>query len=316
MTVMEVVSVERFDIESFRQQDCRLFDGPLLVEKLFLQDAFPLTSRTEANTSRTDASVARQIGARTVKFDNLTAYYGLFTQIPDVLCADPDHRSIIETSKHGWWYTTLTPYNRPYNYSTNKYNTTSNVRVVIYYTDKSDPSARYAKTSSGSLKLLFRGTFYISRLLTKSINGGGSRRPSRSSMTAAKKNLGPTRICQTPAGSTHLTSCCNSRNGPSRDDARWCAVGDSVVAIDPLASQEMFEKPLLELEVKAEDADVDADSAEVEKVSMKMGAIPVDPTDKISIVMAKMRYEKEKKRLECYRQVGSGFQGEIRGKRK
>ncbi|THU83125.1 hypothetical protein K435DRAFT_871606 [Dendrothele bispora CBS 962.96] len=104
--------------------------------------------------------------------------------------------------------------------------------VVIYYTNKSDPSARYAKTSSG---FLFRGTFHISRLLTKCSQGGGSKRSSRSfKMTA---NSGPTRIYQTPAGSIHVTSCCNSRNSPSGDGARWCAVGDSAVVIDDLASQ-------------------------------------------------------------------------------
>ncbi|THU83134.1 hypothetical protein K435DRAFT_844155, partial [Dendrothele bispora CBS 962.96] len=110
-------------------------------------------------------------------------------------------------------------------------------------------------------------------------------------MTAAKKNSGPTRIYQTPAGSTHLTSCCNSRNGPFGSSARWCAVGDSVVATDPLASQGIVtsmkmgsfigdiiakellvqsEKPLLleletEVEAEAEGADVHAESAEVEK---------------------------------------------------
>ncbi|THV02966.1 hypothetical protein K435DRAFT_917495, partial [Dendrothele bispora CBS 962.96] len=127
------------------------------------------------DASGRDAVVANQLGARTVKFDNLTAYYGLFTQIPDALRADPDHRSIIEASEHGWWYTAQTPYNPPYhpsttyNYSDNNFNkyNTSNVRVVIYYTDESDPSARYAKTSSGFLKSLFRGTFHIARLLTK-----------------------------------------------------------------------------------------------------------------------------------------------------
>ncbi|THV02936.1 hypothetical protein K435DRAFT_917444 [Dendrothele bispora CBS 962.96] len=340
-------------------------------EKLYI-------SRWVVDASGRDAVVANQLGARTVKFDNLTAYYGLFTQVPDALRADPDHRSIIEASEHGWWYTAQTPYNRPYhpsttyNYSANKFNkyNTSNVRVVIYYTDESDPSARYAKTSSGFLKLLFRGTFHIARLLTKfqyelvtdssgwvesgsfsnnnrsssssnSSNGGGSKRSSRSStITTAKKNSGP--IYQTPAGSTHLTSCCNSRNGSSGDGARWCAVGESAVAIDPLASQGIVtsmkmgsfvgdviakelliqsEKPLLlelETEVEAEDegADVDTDAAEGEKARMKMDAMPGDPTDKISIIMSKMRYEREKERLECYRQVGGRFQGEFWGKRR
>ncbi|THV02900.1 hypothetical protein K435DRAFT_962733 [Dendrothele bispora CBS 962.96] len=134
----------------------------------------PYISRWVVDTSRRDAVVAYQLGARTFKFAKLTTYYGLFTQIPDALRADPDHFSIIEASEHGWWYTAQTPYNRPYypsttyNYSANKFNkyNASNVRVVIYYTDESDPSARYAKTSSGFLKLLFRGTFHIARLLT------------------------------------------------------------------------------------------------------------------------------------------------------
>ncbi|THV03578.1 hypothetical protein K435DRAFT_851702 [Dendrothele bispora CBS 962.96] len=90
---------------------------------------------------------------------------------------------------------------------------------------------------------------------------------------------------------SHL--CCNSRNDSSWDGA--------------------LEKPLLELEAEVEagdeDTDVDLDPAEVEKVSMKINAIPADPMDKISIVMAKMRYERENERkLECYRQVGSRFQ--------
>ncbi|THU96681.1 hypothetical protein K435DRAFT_663992, partial [Dendrothele bispora CBS 962.96] len=267
------------------------------------------------DASGRDAVVAHQLGARTVKFDNLTAYYGLFTQIPDALRADPDHRSIIEASEHGWWYTAQTPYN-----------------LVIYYTDESDPSARYAKTSSGFLKLLFRGTFHIARLLTKF--------QYELVTDSTKKNSGP--IYQTPAGSAHLTSCCNSRNGSSGDGARWCAIGDSAVAIDPLASQGVVtsmkmgsfvgdviakelliqsEKPLLleleaEVEVEDEGENVDMGAAEVEKVDMKMDVMPADPTDKISVVMAKMRYEREKERLECYRQVGSRFQGEFWGKRR
>ncbi|THV06974.1 hypothetical protein K435DRAFT_789065 [Dendrothele bispora CBS 962.96] len=63
----------------------------------FAQDQEKLyISRWVVNASGRDAAVAHQLGAQTVKFDNLTAYYGLFTQIPDALRADPDHRSIIK----------------------------------------------------------------------------------------------------------------------------------------------------------------------------------------------------------------------------
>ncbi|THV03562.1 hypothetical protein K435DRAFT_962318 [Dendrothele bispora CBS 962.96] len=179
--------------------------------------------------------------------------------------ANPDQRSIIEASKHGWWYTAQTPCNRPYHPSTaynssadkyNKYNT-SNVRVVIY-----DKSARL----QAFLKVLY-------------------------------DNDDKEELYQTPTGSTHLTSCCNSRNGPFGNG----------------------EKPLLELEVEAEvevedeGADANVDPAEVEKVSMKTDAMPTDPA---GVVMAKMRYEREKERLECYTQVGSTFQDEFWGKKR
>ncbi|THU83130.1 hypothetical protein K435DRAFT_807755 [Dendrothele bispora CBS 962.96] len=137
--------------------------------------------------------------------------------------------------------------------------------------------------------------------------------------TTAKKT-----IYQTPAGSTHLTSCCNSWNGPLGDGARWYAVGDPAAAIDPLTSQGIVtsmkmgsfigdvisEKPLLleletEVEAEDEDADVNVDPAEFEKMSTKMDAMPADPMDKISVAMTKMRYEREKERfvIENWEQV-------------
>ncbi|THU88792.1 hypothetical protein K435DRAFT_969354 [Dendrothele bispora CBS 962.96] len=232
------------------------------------------------------------------------------TQIPDVLGADPDYRSIIKANV--FW-----------------------VSQIALHIARLLTKFQY--------KLVTDSSGWVESSSSNNSNGLGSKRSPRSSTTTtttAKENSGP--IYQTPVGSTHLTSCCNSQNGSSGDGARWCAVGDSAVAIDPLASQGIVtsmkmgsfvgdviakelliqsEKPLLlelEAEVEAGDegADVDTDAAEVEKASTKMDAMTADPTDKISVVMAKMRYEREKERLECYRQVGSRFQVEVWGKRR
>ncbi|THV02895.1 hypothetical protein K435DRAFT_852329 [Dendrothele bispora CBS 962.96] len=84
-----------------------------------------------------DAVVAYQLGARTVTFANPSAYYSLFTQIPDALRADPDHCSVSRLA-----------------------NTDGVKRMVIYNADESDPSARYATTSSqGMVTSMKMGSF-------------------------------------------------------------------------------------------------------------------------------------------------------------
>ncbi|KAF5331302.1 hypothetical protein D9758_015808 [Tetrapyrgos nigripes] len=254
------------------------------------------TSKWVVDASGREATVARMLGARTVQFDTLTAFHALFMQIPNALSTDPDHRSIIEASENGWWFTAPTP---------------SRVRVVIYYTDKSNPTARAAQTQSGFLKLLFRGTVHIARLLTKYQYAivPGTTADNTSNSTVDKSKSKKPAIYQIPAGSTHLTPCCNQRNGEDGDGARWCAVGDAAMAIDPLASQGILNAMKLgscvgdaiarELLLRPEGGTTGADQP-----------VAPDPTAEVPAVMAQMRYNCEVEKLESYRQA-VGFQGEF-----
>lgn len=93
------------------------------------------------------ASLARKLGATTLKTDKLLAFYSLFVSPED----DGDRRTLIEATESGWWYTSSLPHNR---------------RVVVYHTDDDDPSAKLVRTADGFLDLLHNHTQHISSIIT------------------------------------------------------------------------------------------------------------------------------------------------------
>ncbi|KXN82814.1 Putative FAD-dependent oxidoreductase LodB [Leucoagaricus sp. SymC.cos] len=113
---------------------------------------------------------------------------------------DADYRTLIEATESGWWYTSCTSHNR---------------RIVVYHTDDDDPSAKLARTPDGFLNLLHNHTHYISQIITEhNYNFPPEARFPRS----------------TAAGSSVLDPICD-------ETERWCAVGDTAMAFDPLSSQ-------------------------------------------------------------------------------
>jgi hypothetical protein len=113
---------------------------------------------------------------------------------------DNDHRTLIEATESGWWYTSQLAHNR---------------RIVVYHTDDDDPSAKLARKPDGFLDLLHNRTVHISQIILE-------------------------RNYDLPPGARfpHCTAAGSSVLDPICDDAeRWCAVGDSAMAFDPLSSQ-------------------------------------------------------------------------------
>ena len=117
---------------------------------------------------------------------------------------DRDHRTLIEATETGWWYTSQLAHNE---------------RVVAFHTDDCDPSSKHARKHEGFLDML-RNTTQISQIIEDSdyrlVSGIGTNYPR----------------C-TAAGSSFLE--------PFGDESgQWCAVGDAAIAFDPLSSQGMI----------------------------------------------------------------------------
>ncbi|OSX57524.1 hypothetical protein POSPLADRAFT_1036953 [Postia placenta MAD-698-R-SB12] len=153
------------------------------------------------------ASVARKLGAKTIKTDALLAFHMLFSATASTQ-HDHDGRTVIEAATAGWWYTAQLPRGR---------------RVVVYHTNDDDASAKLARKQAGFLALLDE-TKYISRVIAEhgyeAVAEGHGKEP-RPGCTAA--------------GSSHLV--------PPMEDRLthgWLAVGDAAMAFDPLSSQGMI----------------------------------------------------------------------------
>ncbi|THG95224.1 hypothetical protein EW026_g6394 [Hermanssonia centrifuga] len=150
------------------------------------------------------ASVAQKLGAKTVKQDSLLAFYTVFA-VSEHSEVDDDHRTLIEATPSGWFYTSQLAHNR---------------RVVVYHTDDKDPSSKIARKIDGFLNLLHTQARFISSIIQDAdydvLNEPGTSYPK----------------C-TAAGSSNLEPACD-------DESRWYAVGDAAMAFDPLSSQGMI----------------------------------------------------------------------------
>lgn len=138
------------------------------------------------------------MGAKTIKLDRLLAFYTLM----GATNVDLDHRTLIEATENGWWYSAQL---------------SDNKRVVVFHTDDQDPFSKRARKQEGFLDML-QQTTQISQTIEnidyRVMSGAGYPR------------------C-TAAGSSYLE--------PFGDEGdQWCAVGDAAVAFDPLSSQGMI----------------------------------------------------------------------------
>jgi len=136
-------------------------------------------------------------GAKTVKLDRLLAFYAVFHSHSH----DLDHRTLIEATESGWWYTSQLAHHK---------------RVVVFHTDDRDPSSKFVRKQEGFLDTL-RNTTHISQTIENNdyclISDDGMNYPR----------------C-TAANSSFLE--------PFGDESdQWCAVGDAAMAFDPLSSQ-------------------------------------------------------------------------------
>ncbi|TFK38752.1 hypothetical protein BDQ12DRAFT_651084 [Crucibulum laeve] len=189
--------------------DVRRGEGPYVWnvtgKNIGSQSTTAFQSRIVVDASGRKASLARKLGAKTIKRDTLLALYTIFHLTAGV--EDPDYRTIIEASESGWWYTSQLPNSK---------------RVVVYHTDESDPTSRIARKQDGFLNLLHSETSHISTLILEQkydlLRDSGIQHPR----------------C-TVACSSYLEPCCD-QGAPSE----WYAVGDAAMAFDPLSSQGMI----------------------------------------------------------------------------
>jgi flavin-dependent dehydrogenase len=121
--------------------------------------------------------------------------------------ADSDHRTIIEATPDGWFYSALLP---PKD--------SSSIRVVAFHTLPSHPSAKYARRRDGFLDNLHASSTHVSSIIKDK--------------DYQMDPVGGFPRC-TAAGSSFLDKPCDVQN-------RWIAVGDAAMAFDPLSSQGMM----------------------------------------------------------------------------
>ncbi|KAG8908753.1 hypothetical protein FRB99_002991 [Tulasnella sp. 403] len=146
------------------------------------------------------ASIAQKIGAKTVKSDDVLSFYAVFsTNAPD-----HDHRTLIEATEPGWFYSAQLPNQR---------------RLVAFHTSGSSPTAKLVRRLPGFLSVLNE----YSTLIRETIE-------SCDYFVDESLSVWPK---VTAAGSSHAEPF-----GSLED--RWCTVGDAAMAFDPLSSQGMI----------------------------------------------------------------------------
>lgn len=167
-----------------------------------------------------------------MKLDGMLAFYALMSTTN----VDLDHRTLIEATENGWWYSSQLADNK---------------RIVAFQTDDQDPASKRARKQEDFLDML-RGTVHLSQLIEetdyRTISGAGYPR------------------C-TAAGSSYLQ--------PFGDELdQWCAVGDAALAFDPLSSQGMITALRLGgslgivLARKLQHSDMPADTVEFSSLSI------------------------------------------------
>ncbi|KAG8945333.1 hypothetical protein FRC04_000868 [Tulasnella sp. 424] len=148
------------------------------------------------------ASVGQKVHAKTIKSDDVLSFYAVFAS--DSTAPDNDHRTLIEASPPGWFYSSQLPNRR---------------RLVAFHTSGSSSAAKLARRLPGFLDLLAENSTLIRETIEQngySVEMGDDTWPKA-----------------TAAGSSYL-----SPFGSEED--RWCAVGDAAMAFDPLSSQGMI----------------------------------------------------------------------------
>ncbi|KAF8299959.1 hypothetical protein DL93DRAFT_2091065 [Clavulina sp. PMI_390] len=196
------------------------------------------------------AYVATKIGAKVIWPDALLAFYTTFqssTLSSPSPHPDTDHRTIVETTPNGWFYTSLVPTpvskhgDNDDDPSADEYIQT---RTVCYHTLSTHPTAKTARRRDGSglLELIYGdegdelpSTLHLAELLKQH----GYELPP--TLPGAAKGVV---VASTTAGSSHLSPQCDTRSaipeGEGLVGGRWIAVGDAAMAFDPLSSQGMM----------------------------------------------------------------------------
>ena len=136
-----------------------------------------------------------------MRSDDILAFCVVFKS-SDPLDTDTDHRTLIEATPPGWFYSAQLPHQR---------------RIVVFHTSGSSPAAKVVRRLSGFLEILNE----YSTLIREVIEG-------------KSYDIDNTRPNQWPK----TTAACSSHLEPfGSEKERWFAVGDAAMAFDPLSSQ-------------------------------------------------------------------------------
>jgi flavin-dependent dehydrogenase len=137
--------------------------------------------------------LSRRLGVPSRRVDALVAVVAAL--LPrDVRTFDPDRTTFVEAGLDGWWFTAVTPAGR---------------RVLAYFTDAAQPSARLAATSTG-FRDLWRATTELKQRVC----------PEAWQLESSPRIR--------PAASSRLTEV---------GGEGWLAIGDAVMSFDPISSQ-------------------------------------------------------------------------------
>ncbi|MBE9070834.1 tryptophan 7-halogenase [Leptolyngbya cf. ectocarpi LEGE 11479] len=161
-----------------------------------------LTARWLLDATGRRAAVARQLGARRQRDDDLVA---VVTWVPS--CAeDRDTRTLVEAVPNGWWYTSRLP-------------GAEHQRVVVFHTEPKIASIvrRHPETWLTYLSHAHHVSGLLQRMLT----------PEQLSAVVAKSRP------------FVLTEACGARLNRFWGEG-WLAVGDAALSFDPLSSQGIF----------------------------------------------------------------------------
>lgn len=150
------------------------------------------TTRFLVDATGRSSWLLRKFGIQVNKYDHLLAFIGFLSS--NSLDSDQDSRTLIEAVTSGWWYSALLPNKK---------------RVVMYFTDKEDSTAKIACSIDG-MKELLNKTHHVNNIVySKGYE-----------------------LTQAPIGKP-ANSC---RAGQFISD-NWIAIGDAACSFDPLSSQ-------------------------------------------------------------------------------
>lgn len=216
---LDRVVFERQLIERAEQEGVVLISGSSFDSVSEENGKWLVSTRCESNihyiqadylidASGNSRALLREFGIPVHKLDQLAARVAVFK----VDQAHTDHRTMVESTQHGWWYTTALSDFR---------------RVVMFFSDTSNYEFKRCGASEVLIDSLKKTNHIWSKL-------NGEIKPSFNNLGMSSNELSslvPMSFLTKPAATTWSQRI---------QGAGWLAVGDSAMTFDPLSSQGIY----------------------------------------------------------------------------